>query len=86
MTIDEIRQAVEYNMAMELFDAITGEVYSVESLKSGNEMNYIHYKAEVCILQLLDNYAALIDGYKQLSDLFDWLSTIKLKDILNEEV
>lgn len=54
MNINEIKQAIEFNMAMERFDANTGETCSIESLKIGNEMNYIHYKAEEEVLKLLD--------------------------------
>lgn len=59
MTIDEIQSALKFDMDMMLFDANTGEVYPKESLKYGNEMNYIHYCANEEAIKLLDELKEL---------------------------
>lgn len=61
MTIDEIQSALRFDMDMMLFDANTGKTYPKESLKYGNEMNYIHYCAEEQAIELLDELKQLKD-------------------------
>lgn len=59
MTIDEIQNALKFNMDMVLFDPYTGETRTKETLKYGNEMNYIHYCAEEQAIELLDELKEL---------------------------
>ena len=59
MTIDEIQDALKFDMDMMLFDANTGETYPKESLKHGNEMNYIHYCAQEEAIELLEELKVL---------------------------
>lgn len=59
MTIDEIQDALRFDMDMMLFDTNTGETYPKESLKYGNEMNYIHYCANKEAIELLDELKEL---------------------------
>lgn len=59
MTIDEIQDALRFDMDMMLFDANTGETHPKENLKYGNEMNYIHYCANEEAIELLEELKEL---------------------------
>lgn len=59
MTIDEIQDTLKFDMDMMLFDPFTGETKTKESLKYGNEMNYIHYCADEEAIELLEELKEL---------------------------
>ena len=80
MTIDEIQDALRFDMDMMLFDANTGKTYPKESLKYGNEMNYIHYCANEEAIELLEELKELRRFKEDFTDLGKLYSEIRTEE------